>query len=293
MRHKKDKILIVALSSLVLFTSSLAFTFYTKREAKGSDTEEKVMVLVTKKALLKGEKIGPEHLENKAFLKNSVTFKVPMTEEILGKYANTDMLESEPIRLEKVTLNTALFIDKPIDKNETSLKKYEEIVFSNNSVTLPMSLFRNSDYSLKSGDFIDIATVKEMASGEKFQTVYTALHVPVLAFGFKGDLKPSFTQMFTINKEVKKEFADSIVLDMSPKEIKNFLASYYGAQEFNEKKVHNKDNTGHLWMVKTHKNVLDAHVKEKEGFLVDVKPPKQKYDAPKKSASSVVVSYEQ
>ena len=295
MRQKKDKIIIVALSSLILFSSSVALMMYLKTKQANQNIEEKLVVYVAKQSINKGTLLVSENIERKIFSKSNIAFSPLLPEEIVGKYAKVDFLKNEPIREEKIGLDALAPNPKKIKQRVKEVK--DSISVSNDSISLPLSLFKNSDFSLKKGDYIDIVSVKETKSKNKtsnFDTKYVALQVPILSFSLNGDEKKSVMSFIQKDKKTIKQMADTIILDMAPKDIKNLLSVYYSSQEFNSKRVHSsKQNIGHLWIVKIKKEIDLVAQKAKEMLMVDRKIVYKKRITKRKAVShKVLVSYE-
>jgi hypothetical protein len=129
---------------------------------------------------------------------------------------------------------------------------------------------------------------KKVSKTTKFNTKYLALRVKINSFISNTKLVKKY---ITPSQNGKYITADSIVLEMEPKEIKNFLSIYYKTLELNKNRVFNgkKLNRGHLWMVKCSNIINEAEDKSKEKMLVDRKKPVYKR---RKSQSKVSISYE-
>lgn len=294
MRQKKDKIIIVALSSLILFSSSLALMMYLKKDKVVNIKEEQVVVYVSKAEIQKGMLVKNEDMQKKLFPKSAVSFSPLMPEEIIGKYAKVDFLVGEPYRTEKLTLKKG--VDQVKKQNDVVISSEEKSMsISNDSVSLSLNLFKNSDYSLKSGDFIDIVSVKEEKNRDKnaFSTTYVALHVKILSFSKDGVTQSSYQKYIVTKDKKEKVVADSIVLDMPPEDIKNLLIAYYSTQEFNAKRVYSsKNNIGHLWMIKT-KDVIDNKAQMmKQDLMLDKKVVHKKVITKRKASPKVLITYE-
>jgi Flp pilus assembly protein CpaB len=292
-RQKKDKILIVALSSLILFSSSLALMMYIKStEVKVQPVEEKVVVYVTNGQLDQGTQIKAEDIQKKVIPKSYVSFSTLMPEEIVGKYAKVAFLPQEPFRAEKLSLiKEELKRVTNVVRSKADEQK-RDLVISNDSVSLSLNLFKNIDYSLKSGDYIDIVTVKNDKKG--FKTTYVALHVKILSFSNMGSTLSTYQIFRTTDKKKERVVADTIVLDMPPRDIKNLLIAYYSSQELNSKRVYtSKNNAGHLWIIKTDSLVDNKKQAAKKSLLLDKKIVYTKRVAKKRRATQkVLISYE-
>lgn len=293
MRQKKDKILIVALSSLILFSSSLALMMYLKKDKAIKVQEPQVVVYVTKSKVKKGTLIKSEDIQKKLLAKSYVSFSPLMPEEIVGKYAKVDFLAGEPLRDEKLTLKKQEL--NTVNAQNRSFKNENDMSVTNDSVSLSLELFKNIDYSLKSGDYIDIVTVKEKKSKNKidFKTTYVALHVKIVSFLKDGEKQSSYLKYKRVKDTNEKVLADTIVLDMPPRDIKNLFVAYYSAQDLNSKRVYaTKTNKGHLWMIKT-KEQIDAKMQyAKNSLRLDKKVVHKRAVKKKKAPQKVLISYE-
>ena len=135
---------------------------------------------------------------------------------------------------------------------------------------LPLSVFKNVDETLKTGDYIDIISVipkKSSKSGE-FITKYVAVNLLINSFvtnSVRGE------KLLSYGKEGEVLRANSVVLDILPGDIKNILATYYKTQQLNSKNIYNikRDNSGHLWMVKCTSELNPTIQKYKNKMLVD------------------------
>jgi len=293
MRNRQTRIIIGILVTMVLFASSIALLMYSKQSNLSDYVEGHVEVYVTAKHLKKGTKISERDL-TKAFLPKSYLAFTPLTQsEIVGRYAKVEIFAKEPLRKEKISAT------KPVEKksivlNSTLLKKKTSTVLKesikHDTITVSLSLFKNIDTSLRKGDKIDILSVLEKrskSSAGKYTTKYIALNVNVHAFLLNAK---SVKKYMTKDKKGTYLKADSVVFEMSPDEIKNFLSIYYTTQELNSKRVFNTNgNRGHLWMVKCSSQVNTQDEKIKKSMMVD---RKQKVYKRRKTVQKVSISYE-
>ncbi len=285
MRQKRDKILIVALSSLVLFTSSLSLMMYIKsKKQKLQPAKQEVVVYVAKTNLKKGTLLTYKDIQKRVFPKNYILFSPLIPEEIIGKYTKIDLSANEPFRRDELTLH------KNIKESVSDLnsKNNNTIKISNDSVSLSLDIFRNIDYTIKSGDYIDIACTRENSKND-FKTVYVALHIKIISF-FRNGLPQKAYHDFVVTKDGKKKaVADTIVLDMSPQDIKNLLTAYYTTQKLNARRVFvDKNRSGQLWMIKTKIKINPKIESEKSRLLINRKIYKRR----KVFKRKVVISYE-
>jgi len=302
MKNRNTRIIMGILIGLVLFTSSVALLFYLKQSRANENITHKVEVYIASKNLKKGDYIDANAIVKAKLPQNYVSFKPLTAEEIIGRYAKVDIFAKEPIRKEK--LSTINPLNKRVKKTkETDTKKApaeQTIVTTSDSISLPLSLFKNKDTSLRAGNFVDIVSVmpKKLKNREySFKTKYIALHVPVHSFISRNVTIPAFTRTVTQTKDKvttsKIIEADTIVLDMSPKDIKNFLALYYETQALNDDRAYNTNNYGgHLWLVNAATDTDKAIQKEKQKLLLDYKKAHIVKKRRKRPTQKVSIAYE-
>jgi len=293
MKQKKTKIIIGVLLALVMFASSVALLMYTKQNKLNKYVESHIEVYIAAKSLNRGDMINDTDIKLSSLPKSYIGF-TPLTKaELVGRYANVDILATEPMRSEKISLT------KPVEeviatKRMTNTKEVEVVKhLDSDTIVVSLNVFRNLDSSLKKGDFIDIVSVKSKTSkkdNKDFSTKYVALHVAIDSFvsNSKSISKMLVKKYDKDNKVIGFGVADSVVLEMSPKDIKNFLPMYYATQTLNSNRVYTtKANTGHLWMVKCASEVDEKVQKEKKKLMIDLRRTKRV-----KKANGVIISYE-
>ncbi len=297
MKQKKIKIIIGVLLALVMFASSIALLMYSKQSKLNKYVETHIEVYIAARPLQRGDIIGENDIKISSLPKSYIGFTPLTKSEIVGRYAIVDILETEPMRPEKIS------DIKPVDKKAKTIKHSLKIVekevkqLSSDTIAVSLKMFRNIDNSLKKGDFIDIVSVKPKSSkknNNEYTTKYIALHVAIDSF--VSDSKNISTLLVKKydedNKVTSLAMADSIVFEISPKDVKNFLSMYYTTLSLNSNRVNStKDNRGHLWMVKCASDVDEKIQKEKERLLVDKKTIKKAKRRVKKN-SGVIISYE-
>ena len=280
MRNRNTRIIMGILVGLVLFTSSVALLMYLKQSKANENITHNVEVYVASKNLKEGDYIGADAIKKAKVPQNYISFTPLMPEEIIGRYAKVAIFAKEPIRREKLSTINPLDakIEHVVVSHEKNVTK-ERIVSSSDTVSIPLSIFKNRDASLKAGSFVDIVSIvpKKLKNRDYvFTTKYIALHVLVHSFVSNNITMPSYTRTVTQTKDKKHISkiieADTIVLDMSPKDIKNFLALYYTTQALNNNRAYNTANYGgQLWLVNAATDT-DAEIqKEKEKMLLDKK----------------------
>lgn len=267
MKHKKDKIIIVALSSLVLFSSSIALMLYLKGKNTVSNVNIKtVQIYVASKELKKSEQLSANSIKLKSYAQEQINFPILTKEEIIGKYTNMAIYKDEPMRLEKLS------VTKSVDDSSEQVIKIDttdRFFTQYDAFTLPLSMFQNIDFSLKSGDLIDIVSIANPEE-KNLKTRYAALQVKVLGFSKNGENIKSYISYKKTDKEVLQELADTVILDMKPRYIKNVLSLYYETQSLSKKRINSHEKqSGHLWIVKTQESLDKKMLQEKEKLLVD------------------------
>ena len=290
MKNRQHRIIIGTLVGLLLFSSSLALLFYSQQGNANTHQENMVEVFVSSKDIHKGTQIDADMIK-KISLPQAMLPKTPLVDtEIVERYAAVDIYENEPFRVQKLSETDPLKTLKIETFKEKLVQNTNE---GNNSIadtfTLPLSLFKNIDPTLKKGDYVDIVSVTFKGDKEKknnFSTKYVAIHIPVSSFIINEKSSSIYTIHGDDDALIK---AQSIVLEVSPKEIKNFLKVYYKTQELSSNRVYNTNNYGgQLWLVKSSKNLDAKTLKVKQAMLVD----KKTYVARKKNPNKVSISYE-
>jgi len=290
MKNRQIRLTIGVLVGLVLFSSSLAFLFYAKQTDKSLQDDNTIEVFLAKQHIAKGEMIGLDDLE-KSYLPKSYLSAAPLTEaEIIGRYAVVEMFDKELFRKEKISVLQPEQVQTPVKIEEVALEEETQAAQINDTLTLPLSLFQNIDTSLKVGDYIDIVSAIPKGAGAKnteFDTKYIALHILISSFVSNS------IQMQELVKQTDNKFvyADSVVVEMSPNEIRNFFATYYKTQELNTNRVFNtsKESKGHLWMIKCSSSEDERLQQTKDRLMVDHIAQKKRA----KAVESVSISYEE
>lgn len=289
MKNRKTRIAMGIMVGLVLFSSSVALLLYLKQSKHKEVSHNNIEVFVAAKNLKKGDLLNAASIKKAKLPKSYVSF-TPLTDsEIISRYARVDIYKNEPIRQEKISAR------KPVETIKTAkakTKQTKQIVedkvqqMTKDTLSVSLSVFKNKNTLLQEGDYVDIASVIPSKSNN-FNTKYIALHVKIHSLTSNGNV---VKQIITYNAKNQVIRADTIVLVMSPKEIKNFLALYYKTQALNSNRVYNTNNYGgQLWMIKTPK-MIDATLQtQKERLLVQRKVSAKKR---KKIAQKVKISYE-
>ena len=294
MKNRKTRIIMGIMVGLVLFSSSVALLLYLRQGNSKVTSTPSVEVYVAAKNLKRGDMLDAQSI-TKAKLPASYINFTPLTDsEIVSRYATMDIYKNEPIRPEKISATEPLNQVKTVVTEKKSVPKaipkpkLEQV--TQDTITVSLSVFKNNNTLLKAGDYVDIASVVPTNSKNKvneFLTRYIALHVKISNFINHGKVT---TTLVTSNAKGQTTKADTVVLVMTPKEIKNFLALYYKTQALNNSRVYNTNNYGgQLWMIKTPKKIDENLQAEKERLMIDKKVSAKKR---KKLAHRVKISYE-
>jgi len=293
MKNRKTRIIMGIMVGLVLFSSSVALLLYLRQGKSKEVTQASTEVYVAAKELKKGDLLDAKSVV-KAKLPTSYINFTPLTDsEIIGRYANVTIYKGEPIRPQKISVVKPAKQVKTVNTIKKSIPKVTApklTQLTQDTLSVSLSVFKNNNTLLKAGDYVDIASVVPTSNKNRagdFHTNYVALHVKINNFINHGKATNTLT---TYNAKKQMIRADSVVLLMSPKEIKNFLALYYKTQALNNNRVYNTHNYGgQLWMIKTPKKI-DANLQaEKKRLMVDRRVLAKKR---KKTAKRVKISYE-
>ena len=144
---------------------------------------------------------------------------------------------------------------------------------------------------------MSVNPVKDKKRDYKFTTKYIALHVPIASFVRNSTSVNEYSRIIYSDgaKQNQVSIADSVVLKITPSNIKNLLPMYYKTQDLNGNRVYSsKDNRGHLWMIKAMENVDEELEKEKSKMLINTKKakPKPKRRRTVKRIKRVSIAYE-
>lgn len=291
MKNRQTRVIMGILVGLVFFSSSIALLMYSKQSSLSEYVEGHIEVYVSSKHLNKGDIINSRDIVMASLPKSYLAF-TPLTEsEIVGRYAKVEIFAKEPLRREKLTASKPTGVKQIIAKKVmVKTSDVEEVKYvKRDTITVSLSMFKNIDSTLKKGDYIDIVSLKAKNSKSRatqYSTKYVALKVKINSF--ISNMKQ--IKKYTFNAKNGVGVADSVVFEMNPDEIKNFLSVYYTTQEFNAKRVfNNKSNAGHLWMVKCSSIKDDKKDMIKKRMLVDhIQTVYKRRKAPAK----VSISYE-
>jgi len=295
MKNRKMRLLVGVLVGLVFFSSSLALLFYLKQgNSSKIEKVETIGVYISTRTINRGELIQAKDITEAMLPRSYVSATPLMATEIIGRYATTNIFIKEPLRKEKLSLTQPLEIKSTQEKvyapqvveKVENISSYDD---NRDTMTVPLYVFKNIDETLKAGDYIDILTiVPKKSDSREFKTKYVALHILINSFISHAAKVDSIV---SVNEKNEVSHASSIVFEILPGDIKNFLSSYYKTQELNTKSIYNtaRSNGGHLWMVKC-TTALDPTIQKfKRKMLIDHVTV---YKRRKKATHKVSISYE-
>jgi len=271
MKNRQIRLIIGILVGLILFASSIALLMYSKQNELKNYVEDHVEVYVSSKHLNKGDLIGPKDIQ-KVFLPKSYLAFTPLTQsEIMGRYASVEIFAKEPLRKEKLSIakpsKDKFVVFKPVEKVKNAKKQHLDN-YAKDTITVSLGVFKNMDYSLKSGDTIDIISIfPKKSKNQDFNMKYVALNVTIKSFISNAQETSRY-----ISKGGKKLVkADSVIFEMQPKDLKNFLTVYYKTLTLYSNRIYagGKGKSGNLWMVKCSSEADEKDQNLKKNMLVD------------------------
>lgn len=215
MKFNKQTAIILVLASLLLSTIGAAFYFYNMHQTTLQNNNKKVKVYVAKDAIKKNKEITINDIKEHLITKQEL-LSIPLTQqEIIGKFAKVDIFRNELFMKEKIS-------DVPIETEEKEL-----LTHKNNSYNIAYKFFRNPNYTLIKGDYIDIVTSyqKTVAELPEYSTQYIGRNIKVLGFSYAGQSVPKGVYPQKIKKVINKKTtevieqakADEIILDIESK----------------------------------------------------------------------------
>jgi hypothetical protein len=298
MKQKKNMLIMIGLAAIMVLASLFGLKMYMKNSELTEHIEKQVPIFVAKTSIFKGDIVRSSDYKQTLLPKSYVGFTPLTPAEIVGKYAAVDILVGEPFRLEKLSYEAikeearTLVQEERLAEVECIIE--DKLAENNDTITISLSMFRNIDLSLREGDYIDIMGIKEGIKNSTMSPKYSAIHVKIASFVKEGAmLQSARVQAKNSDDLVTTAIADSIVLEMKPNEVKNFLTLYYKSQKLNVNRYFNRknENIGHLWMIRSTKVMSDSILKEKSKMLLDYKRVVQRKRA-RKRAPQIEISYE-
>lgn len=234
MRDSKLLVIIFLLFLLLASIGGLLFLYKQNNDIKTAK-EASVKIVVAAKDIPQNQKITKEDLKVISMAKSNVQFDVLLEREIIDKYAAVPIFKEEPIRKEKISK----LIEKE-DINSTAKKANHDLY------NIKLDLFQNPNYTLHSGDIVDIVGVWGDTVNDP-TVKYIAKSIDVYGFFYKGALEEDALHIETtihVNPKTKEKVeqqtpfkSEEIVLDTQANVIKSIIEAH---------------NRGHqLWMVQS------------------------------------------
>lgn len=263
MNKKRNFLIVIGSISLTIFGIIVALMIYMQKSAIPALETSKGYIAI--KNISIGHKIDLNDIELRELPQSYIGTDALEMKDILGHYAQVEIAMNDLIRAQKLTLDLPSKINS-IEKRENNAT--EEFVQNtlHDTISVPLSLFKNPDTTLRSGDQIDLIGISALGDEKpQFATRYIALHVRINGFMKEGKKLPEISSVSTDDKTglTTSALADEIILEMTPIEIARMLSMYYRAQELNNNRVHNPRDSyqGHLWMVKSNLQTHDDALK--------------------------------
>lgn len=275
MNKKRNILLGVGFLSLAIFAIIVTVMMYMIREQNSSDSEKNVAVYVAAKNIVTGQKITPDDIVLRSLPYDYVGAEPLSMTDIVDHYARVDIMKNDYLRFEKLSLKMPSMNESIADIQKIAENNSSKEGVTHDVISIPLSVFKNPDTSLRVGEHIDIVGISEYGEEKhQFTTHYIALNLSVSGFMKDGKKVETIVSVTTDEKTQvsTKVLADEILLDMSPKEIGRFLSLYYRSQELNNDRSHNTNNLyqGHIWMIKCNpagsaeealkRKMMDGHV---------------------------------
>ena len=215
MQINKQLIAIIILASLLFSALGAAFYFYTKDKKSQQAKDELVTIYIAKDDIPKETLLTVEHLAQTQIAKQFILNKPLVKEEIVGKYTNENIFKHEIFLKQK--------LDTEIRKEQKNILEFEKSAYN-----MKFELFKNPNYALQQGEFINIISVFPLGEADNknrfsdFEVKYVAPTIKVLGFIRDGRYESKSITKHKVKKvinkaveEVEEEIkADEIVLDI-------------------------------------------------------------------------------
>ena len=238
MQINKQLIAIIVLASLLFSAIGGSFVFFQKNQQTQKAKSELVTVYIAKDDIPRDTLLTIEHLAQTKISKEFILNPPLLKEEIIGKFTNEKIYKNE------------IFLKQKLD---TQLVKEEKkiIDFEKSSYNMKFELFRNPNYALVQGEYINIISVYPEGEPDskgrypEFAVEFIAENLKVLGFIRNGHHESQSITQQTVKKTVEKKVvevveevkSDEIILDIDLDVLLRLTENY------------NKGNQ--LWMVKT------------------------------------------
>jgi hypothetical protein len=270
MQINKQMIAIIILASLLFSAIGAALFFFKKNQQTLKAKSELVTVYIAKNDIPRDTFLSIEHLAQTTIAKEYI-LNTPLTkEEILGKFTNENIYKHE------------IFLKQKLD---TQIAKEEKKIldFKKSSYNMKFELFKNPNYALVQGEYINIISVypkdgyDEKGIAKNFEVEYIANNLKILGFIRDGKHESLSITKQAVQKIVDKKNvevieevkSDEVILDINLDVLLKLTENY------------NKGNQ--LWMVKiaydeTKENEIEQNnTQEKQDTqketVLDTNPP--------------------
>lgn len=237
MQINKQLIAIIILASLLFSAIGAALFFFKKNQQTQKAKNELVTIYIAKDDIPRDTLLTIENLAQTTIAKEYI-LNTPLTkEEIIGKYTNEKIYKHE------------IFLKQKLD---TQIAKEEKKIldFKKSSYNMKFELFKNPNYALVQGEYINIISVYPEGTSdnkgrfENFAVEYVANNLKVLGFIRNGRHESASITKQNVKKVVDKKTveeieevkSDEVVLDIDLDVLLKLTENY------------NKGNQ--LWMVK-------------------------------------------
>lgn len=273
MQLNKQLIAIIILVALLLSSIVAALFFYKKNKQTLQAKSELVTVYIAKDDIPTGTLLSVDHMAQTQIAKEFI-LNTPLTKnEILGKFTNEKIYKHE------------IFLKQKLD---TEIKKEQKKIlpFEKSAYNMKFELFKNPNYALQQGEYINIVSVYPKGEPDKqgryldFDVTYVAPSIKILGFIRDGRYESQTITKQTVKKVVQKKLqdvveevkSDELILDVNLDVLLQLIKNYnLGTQ---------------LWMTKTNytKEEVETINKEESKPIIESKTEveKPKVIVPKK-----------
>lgn len=203
MQINKQIIAIIILASLLCSAIGAALFFFKKNQQTLKAKSELVTVYIAKNDIPKDTLLTIEHLAQTTIAKEYI-LNTPLTkEEILGKFTNENIYKHEIFLKQK--------LDSQLAKEEKKI-----LDFKKSSYNMKFELFKNPNYALVQGEYINIISVYPEGIPDNkgrypdFAVEYVANNIKVLGFIRDGRHESSSITKQTVKKIIEKKAIEEI-----------------------------------------------------------------------------------
>jgi hypothetical protein len=252
MQLNKQLIAIIILVALLLSAIVTALFFYKKNKQTLEAKSELITIYIAKDDIPKETLLTVDHLAQTKIAREFV-LNTPLTKkEILGKYTNERIYKHE------------IFLKQKLD---TQIKKEEKKIlpFEKSAYNMKFELFKNPNYALHQGEYINIVSVFPKGEPDKkgryldFDVNFVAPNIKVLGFIRDGRYESQTITKHKVKKIINKKVqevtesikSDELILDIDLEVLLKLIKNYnLGTQ---------------LWMTKTkYTKEIEKHIKEEK-----------------------------